>query len=903
MDASLLAAFGAVGAGAGIGALALKTLFPFTKLSALKAPQLTTNKFTRQPPARDCQALGFYEDAIRNKDGSYTKGYLLTPHPTQFAHDVTLLEQVNRWAMLFRSTLPVGTVIQFRLSSVPDPGEMILNHLAEVEDAPVDPAALQMHLLGTSHLLDQCQTGRFRLPRITVWVKTPATKASVGLLDQIKAIGKGTGNDIVARLIAAEQQAYQEAQKIFRLFQQECPVPFTTLSREQLWSALFLSARQQATTTPPFPTAGQDIRDQLCAESITTNGWYAMHGSTPVVVLSMLAPPQPEINERTMRLLTLNGNLNFGRWTLLHEFVAIDQKKAKAKLNRRYGQAGRSKTSATGKAKMDKTADLAIRELHDLQEDLASGREALTAIRSYCVLYGEPCRTKEDLVASLRELEERVELMSSVFRQLQGADVRREEPASLSILYPKTLIGEFNAQPTGREIEETAGSLAALVPQELEWAGAKHPHSIFATPSNRLHGINLFDRSLTPSPLSIFLAASGNGKTTLIGKLIQDVLASIPRARVKAVDYREGLKPLTEVLGGRHIKLDPNTNKTLNIWFYPGFYEGMAPDDGQIGIVADFYMNLAGIQFTDNTAYDIIVRMVQEVYKEFESINRNRSEKREPTLSKLLDLLATWNYEGRLKERALEILNSLEKYRDKYFVDAPTHPDFIHDTVFDVYELGNLNEFSGPIKIALASAIIARVLRSVGKPNADGTFSPMLNVALELNEIRREYPQIIPVFVKSAQTGRKENVVTLIEGQSYSNIEDLPAFRDNAGFRIIGKQSSRIEDLAAACGFSQSTEDAIRTIHNVPGLHSQFVTVWGADANQKVEMIQVELSPVELWVSTSHPDERNARVRVQALRPDWTMADCVSWLAQVYPRGLTSIGRSNIDEGSLQEGY
>jgi hypothetical protein len=294
---------------------------------------------------------------------------------------------------------------------------------------------------------------------------------------------------------------------------------------------------------------------------------------------------------------------------------------------------------------------------------------------------------------------------------------------------------------------------------------------------------------------------------------------------------------------------------------------------------------------------------VQEVYKEFESINRNRSEKREPTLSKLLDLLATWNYEGRLKERALEILNSLEKYRDKYFVDAPTHPDFIHDTVFDVYELGNLNEFSGPIKIALASAIIARVLRSVGKPNADGTFSPMLNVALELNEIRREYPQIIPVFVKSAQTGRKENVVTLIEGQSYSNIEDIPAFRDNAGFRIVGKQSSRIEDLAAACGFSQSTEDAIRTIHNVPGVHSQFVTVWGADANQKVEMIQVELSPVELWVSTSHPDERNARVRVQTLRPDWAMADCVRWLAQVYPRGLTSIGRSNIDEGLLQESY
>ena len=898
MDTSLLAAFSAMGAGASIGALAIKALLPHAKLSGTKGkkkPQLT-----RKPPTRDCQAIGFYGEAIRNKDGSFTKGYLLNPNPTQFTHDFAVVDQISRWASLFRSKLPVDTVIQVRMSCVPDPGEIIFNHLNEVENAEVNANALQLHMLGTSYLLSECQSGRFRLPRLTVWVKTPSQKAALSIADQIKAIAKGTDSNITTRLADEERAAYSEALKTFRLFEQECPIPFSILTKEQSWAALYLSARQDAATCPPVLPDGQDVRDHLCAESITTNGWYVMHGSIPVTVISMLAPPQPEISEKAMRTLTLNGNLNFGRWTLIHEFVAIDQKKAKAKLNRRYGQAGRSKTSATGKVKMDKTADLALRELHDLTEDLATGRECLLAMRSFCVLYGQPSRTKDELTRNLAALDEQTEIIISTFRQFQGSEVRREEPASLGILYPKTLVGEFSAAPTGREIEETAGSLAAMVPHELEWAGAKRPHSIFTTPGNRLHGMNLFDRTLTPSPLGIFLAASGNGKTTLIGKIIQDVLASIPNARVKAVDYREGLKPLTEVLGGRHIKLDPNTNRTLNIWFYPGFYEGLAPDDGQIGIVSDFYMNLAGIQFTDNTAYDIIVRMVQEVYKEFESINRNRGEKKEPTLSKLLDLLGSWNYEGRLKERAAEILNSLEKYRDKYFVDAPTHPDFIQDTVFDVYELGNLNEFSGPIKVALASAIIARVLRSVGKPNPDGTYSPMLNVALELNEIRREYPQIIPVFVKSAQTGRKENVVTLIEGQSYSNIEDIPAFRDNAGFRIIGKQSSRIGDLALSCGFSENTEAAIRTIQNLPGVYSQFVTVYGSDANQKVEMIQVELSPIELWVSTSHPDERNARTRVQALRPDWTMINCVGWLAQMYPRGLTSAGRSNIDESLLQ---
>ena len=278
MDTALLAAIGAAGAGLGFGAVATKALFPYAKLKGTKATS-KSRTLSRKPPNRDCQAIGFYQDAIRNKDGSYTKGYWLNPNPTQFGHDGTLIDQISRWAMLFRAKLPTGTVIQFRMSNVPDPGEMILDHLTAVEDTPVDPLALQMHMLGVSYMLGECATGRFRLPRITVWVKTPEAKSAGSLTDQIKGIFTGGGSNLTTRLVDEEEAAYTEARKTFRLFEQECPVPFTTLSRDQTWNALYLSARQGSVICPPTPRDGHDVRDFLCAESITTNGWYVMHAS------------------------------------------------------------------------------------------------------------------------------------------------------------------------------------------------------------------------------------------------------------------------------------------------------------------------------------------------------------------------------------------------------------------------------------------------------------------------------------------------------------------------------------------------------------------------------------------------------------------------------------------------
>ncbi|HEX5601398.1 MAG TPA: hypothetical protein VFX63_02570, partial [Pyrinomonadaceae bacterium] len=77
--------------------------------------------------------------------------------------------------------------------------------------------------------------------------------------------------------------------------------------------------------------------------------------------------------------------------------------------------------------------------------------------------------------------------------------------------------------------------------------------------------------------------------------------------------------------------------------------------------------------------------------------------------------------------------------------------------------------------------------------------------------------------------------------------------------------------------------------------------VFGSGLDKVVEMLQIDLSPSELWTFTTNPDERNARARVHSLKPTWPMAVVIAWLAERYPRGLTAQGLTEIDESELLE--
>jgi hypothetical protein len=230
------------------------------------------------------------------------------------------------------------------------------------------------------------------------------------------------------------------------------------------------------------------------------------------------------------------------------------------------------------------------------------------------------------------------------------------------------------------------------------------------------------------------------------------------------------------------------------------------------------------------------------------------------------------------------------------------------ESQLDVYEIDSLQNLPDRVRQSMAFRIAAHVMRSLGRLNPDGTRSPVLLAFDEMWEVVKHYPLILNVIERAARTGGKENAVTLLASHAYEDFtgsRDVPnpigiALAKTAGVKLIGKQVGDYKRLIEDTGLSPAAQGCIEGIKNVPGEHAQFLGVFGSGQDKIVEMLQIDLSPSELWTFTTNPDERNARARVQSLKPTWPMAVVIAWLAERYPRGLTAHGLTEIDESELE---
>jgi len=874
---------------------------------------------------RDSSIAGLYDNALRHTNGDYSCAWEAKLEPTMLAHDHTIEARCDGLARMLAVDKPPGALIQLRFSSGPDPGRAIIRHLeARGEGALTHSEASRLHASSLDFYGTAAAIGAYRQSVLSVWARVPGRRKgddmNTGLnafiphaIGEIRKRGWSsipsalsrswaeTADDgVVRRLIGDEREAREKAEKVFRTIERECPLALRRLDRDELWEAVYLGHRQDAQSIPILPgVLGLDFRNYLCAETVSCEGNYVMHGGHPAAVVSMFTPPQPFVTADALRALVFNPSLNF-RHTIGVEFVYPDQRKTAKRLDRRIRQVRRTAIRGDGRVKQSPEARAALTDLEIVRDHITGSREALLEMRFYVIVYAPPVYAFRGKKESLEFLDRACEQVITALRQIPGVEAAREEPESLQALYHKALVGEADSRPTGREITEVAGSLAAIIPAESSWEGARRPHMLCSTPTGRLLGVDLFDRGANPSPLAIAVGSTGSGKSVFVACIINSVLATLREARVRAVDFGESFGPHVDVLGGRHLRFNVDDPRTINTWDFEGLERGEMPDEIQIALVVLELMLLARVKEDDSIAEDILTNLVTEVYRNEAPRNGPGRPKHEPTLSHLLALLESYPFENQLvRDRAATLALALEKYRGHQWIDAPTHTDFAAESSYDVYELDSLDNFPQDIREALAGRVAARVVRSIGQLKDDGTRTPTLLAFDEVWKIRDKYPRILDVIKRGARQGRKENVVTLLATQAYEDFEQLYDVTKNAGVKIIGKQIGDYSSLVSDAGLSENAAAAISAIRNVAGEYAQYVWVSGAGNDQIVEMIQMDLSPAELWTFTTNPNERNARARVLALRPDWSLAEVIEWLAAVYPRGLAAAGLVEVDETLL----
>lgn len=892
---------------------------------------------------------------IRHTDGSYTKGYRVKMPSTLYADEATIDRLYNDFARMLQSIKQQGCVVQLRHDVIPDSGRALHAHInSQAYSKDTFMPARILHTVGLTGTEAQAREKHYQDNRLTLWVRVPVRHANdpstkrittfasffpalakeirkAGILAFFQAVATAWTNSNVERLCKRvredEEASCEAADRIFSTIEYMSPLQLHSFSREEMWREVYRSHRLNERFVPSFPVIeGADIRQQLCGEELSAGGQFLMVGDYPVAIVSLFRPPTPVISAGMLRVMTANPNLVF-RHTTVVEYLTLDQEKAKVQLKNQFKDLSRAQTVVARKSPTpagdDPEALAAQADITRLREDMAGGRESLIEARVYVIVYGERVTNRAELNDSVKKLDEYCRHVVSALGRIPGADAARESIAALRALYSQSIAGELSSVRTGREFTEITRSLARLAPIESVWRGSAKPHTLVTTPSQHLIGFNLFDASEVPSPLGLLLAGSRGGKSVLLSEIITNALASIKKLRVRVVDYGNSQEPLVAALGGRHLKFDPNERATINIWDYSGLENGEPPSELQKWYVVQDALQLARVDTSvagnsgsssgsspyARFAEDILTLMVREVYKNEVPRNREGRPKHEPRHEHLLEMLSTYRFDDKEAETVKTQLRiALETFRGDPFIDAVTSPEFALESPLDVYEMKSLENFSDRVRQSLAFRIVARVIQSEGHRESDGTRNKMLLAFDEMWEYTRNYPKIVAAIDRYARTGGKEGVLTLLATQAFKDITGTPespnpighSLMSNVGVKFIGIQTGDYSDMAAKFKFTDATCGAIDSIKNMPGVYSEFVGIWGAGSHQQVQKFRVVLnSPLKLWTYTSNADERNARRRVQFLRPDWHPVEVHMWLAENYPRGLVAEGLTQIDEALL----
>ena len=887
---------------------------------------------------------------LRHTDGGYTRGYEVRMPATLYAEEADLERLYHDWARALQSLKQPGCVLQLRHEVWPDNGRALRAHL-NAQAAPDETylAARMLHTLGLTGTEAAARAGQYQDSRLTLWLRVPARHANdpsqawliqfgsffpalaqevrrVGLLNFTRAVAaawrRNYTDSLCVRAVADEEVACNAAGQVFATLEQMSPVELRPFSREEMWREVYRGHRLNHPVAPVLADVeSADLRQPLCGEAVSSGGQFLLHGDVPLALVSLFRPPTPVISAGMMRVVTVNPQLNF-RHTTVVEYLTLDQEQAKARLKGQFQDLSRATTAVARKSPApqadDPEASAAVNDLVQLRADLAGGRESLIEARAYAVAYSPRAANRAELTDAVAQLDDNCRQLVAALGRLPGADAAREDAVALRALYPQAIAGELSSTRTGREFTETTGSLARLAPLESVWRGSRRPHTLVTTPSQHLIGFDLFDAAEVPAPLGLLLAGSRGGKSVLLSEIITNALATIPKLRVRVVDYGHSQEPLVAALGGRHLKFDPNERATINVWDYPGLELGALPSELQKWYVVQDALHLARVDTADTSnpyarfAEDILSLLVREIYANEVPRNGAGRPKHEPRHEHLLEMLATYRFDDVEADAVRTQLRlALETFRGDPFLDAETAPQFALESPLDVYELKSLENFSDRVRQSLAFRIVARVMQSEGHREPDGTKTKMLLAFDEMWEYVRHYPQLVGAIERYARTGGKEGVLTLLATQAFKDITGTPetpnpighALMSNVGVKFIGIQTGDYMDLSRKFKLSPATVDAIDSIKNQPGVYSEFVGVWGAGAHQQAQKFRLVLnSPLKLWTYTSNADERNARLRVAYLRPHWPPLQVYLWLAEHYPNGLVAAGLTQIDETLLGAG-
>jgi conjugal transfer ATP-binding protein TraC len=482
-------------------------------------------------------------------------------------------------------------------------------------------------------------------------------------------------------------------------------------------------------------------------------------------------------------------------------------------------------------------------------------------------------------------------------RLLHGVEASRRSLVNAFGVKPKnpffTQAAQFFAlSPGSGKSNRTAYDMLDLnaadyFPYNAPWQGSKKPRVLFASNWDTVIPYDFFDPALANGN-AIFFGGSGKGKSVLVQKLLAEALKE--DLEVYIVDQKADYKTLVEFYGGVHYTVSLDGGSIRNPFDL---------EEGELGPTPDKLSRLkldiqALAESNGHKLSDLHVALLEEGLKQtYQRKLRDRvvegEIKREldtPILRDLVEQLRRLNYvngkdlSDHDRTAALELVSKLARWTgntpqgrfiDRPTVQRPTAP-------ISYYDISGMRSYD-ELKLAGALMVFGDIWKRLDA-NPDKRKIVIVEEVWGLFDVEAtaRYLTDIPKLIRS------KNGVFWAVTQEPKDLHHP-------------KAKSILSNTTIRWSLQLTDRDQLQVLKDMVGLNDETVTiienlvprkeafVWlNKDSGNEGDVVRVELTPEEYWLSTTHPAEAHLRHTLLA-RNKGDIKVTIEALAKSYPNG------------------
>jgi conjugal transfer ATP-binding protein TraC len=458
-------------------------------------------------------------------------------------------------------------------------------------------------------------------------------------------------------------------------------------------------------------------------------------------------------------------------------------------------------------------------------------------------------------------LETQVEQVLQKFRELSGSEGMLESLASTSIFFDIALP---NAKAKERSRRMNTEVLASFLPLFGDWKGHDEPRVLLGNRAGALIKFDPFSSTLTNFN-QIISGGSGTGKSFVTNLMIAQLMKEDPQVFI--IDIGGSYKKVCENLSGQYVPIGTDSTLRLNpfdlteksieaidqkIKFMTSLAEIMTKEDEASGI---------GKLERSEIEHAIKEIIAQEVSPRLSHLRERLLKNPEPALQKMGKILGPWCGDSPYGK----------------FVDQETNLSLKKRIVcFDLKGMESQPDLQAVCLFLITDLIWREVQRD--RTNPKFVVFDECWALLENEAGARFLGEVFRTFRKY----RASAIAISQAMDDFANSKVAQAILPNASVKWLLKQTGgNLPSLQKILRLNDRELKLVEKVTSKKGFYSEAFLIAGDDK----QVVKIESTPLEYWLSTTDPLDLKELERIHEQRPTESSFSLLQEMALRYPNG------------------